>query len=113
MAVPKADELKDTVHEHLKDVHLNPAEIRDELAKTGKVVRKKAGQVGAAIADATSDVRITAAVKAKLVKDPDLSAFRVSVSTTGGVVTLSGSVDSAEQISQAMKLPWTPTASGK
>ena len=67
-------------------------------------MRKKAEQVGAVLADATADARITATIKAKLVKDPTLSALAISVNTTGGVVTLSGSVAGPEEIKQAMKL---------
>lgn len=97
-----AQELKEAVKDKFKD--LSAPEIKEELQKSGKVVRKKAEEVGAVIADAAADARITAAIKAKLVKDPNLSALRISVNTTGGVVTLSGSVASAEEISQAMKL---------
>jgi osmotically-inducible protein OsmY len=103
-AVESAQELKEAVKDKLKDFSLSAPEIKEELQKSGKVVRKKAEEVGAVIADATADARITAAIKAKLVKDPNLSALRISVNTTDGVVTLSGSVGSAEEISQAMKL---------
>jgi hyperosmotically inducible periplasmic protein len=103
-AAKHAEQLQETVKEHLKDWHLTAPEIKQELERTGKVVRKKAQEVGSAIADATADARITAAIKAKMVKDPEVSALRVSVNTTGGVVTLSGSVNTPEAISQAMKL---------
>jgi hyperosmotically inducible periplasmic protein len=98
----RAREAGDALRDTFKD--LNVDEIKSELEKTGRVVRKKAQQVGAAVADATADTRITTAIKAKLVKDPHLSALRISVSTTDGVVTLSGSADSAEEISEAVKL---------
>jgi len=72
------------------------------LAKTGQVVRRKAQQAGQAIADATADARITAAIKARLMAARDLPAMSISVNTTGGVVTLSGAVSSAEEVSKAM-----------
>lgn len=103
-ALKSAQELKEAVQDKLKDFKLTGPEVKEELQKSGQVVRKKAEQVGAVIADAAADARITAAIKAKLVKDRRLSALRISVNTTDGVVTLSGSVDSAEEISQAMKL---------
>jgi osmotically-inducible protein OsmY len=100
----RAEQVKNAVQDKLKDFSLSAPDIKQELERTGKVVRKKAEQAGAALADATADARVTAAIKAKLVKNPNLSALRISVNTTGGVVTLSGSVASTEEISQAMKL---------
>jgi len=90
----------------MKDFSLSNPEIKDELERSGKVVRKKAEQVGAAIADATADARITATIKAKLVKDQALSALRISVNTTAGVVTLSGSAAGTDEIKEAMKLAY-------
>ena len=74
------------------------------MTKTGQVVRQKAQNLGHTIADATADARITTEIKAKLVADPDLSALSISVSTTSGKVTLSGSVSSEEKIAKAIKL---------
>jgi hyperosmotically inducible protein len=65
------------------------------------VVRRKAKEAGQAISDATADARITAAIKGKLVTS-DLPGLSISVNTTAGVVTLSGTVPSAEAISKAM-----------
>ncbi|HEX3987877.1 MAG TPA: BON domain-containing protein, partial [Verrucomicrobiae bacterium] len=58
------------------------------------------------ISDAAADARITAAIKAKLVGDPDLSAVAISVSTTDGCVTLSGSASSPDNIRKAMTLAY-------
>ena len=93
-----------SLDEKLRSLHLSPAEVRDELARSGRVIRDKAGQVGHAIADATADARITATIKARLIRDPDLSAWNISVSTTAGVVTLSGAVSSDDQIGKAVVL---------
>jgi osmotically-inducible protein OsmY len=78
--------------------------IKDELARTGKVIREKAKKAGDAIADATANARITAAIKSKLVQDSGLAAFRIDVDTTDGVVTLSGKVASYDEIGKAMDL---------
>src|SRR3989442_5918225 len=88
----QAERLKESAREKLKDIRTD--DIKEELARTGKVVRQKARQVGAAVADATADARITAAIKAKLIADPDLSALKISVNTTDGVVTLAGTLSS-------------------
>jgi hyperosmotically inducible protein len=103
-AAHRAEQMGSAIKDKVKDWSLSTPDIKQELERTGKVVRKKAEQVGHAIADATADTRITAAIKAKFVQDPAISALRISVNTTGGVVTLSGSVDSPEEIKEAMKL---------
>jgi hypothetical protein len=78
--------------------------VKEELARTGKVIREKTRKAGDAIADATANARTTAAIKAKLIQDSGLSAFKISVDTTDGVVTLSGTVSSHEEIARAMTL---------
>ena len=105
------EQIKDTaksagaaIEDKLRVLDLRTNDIKDELTRTGRVIRKKAQEAGQAIADATADARITAAIKAKILADHDLSVLSVSVNTTGGVVTLSGTVPSAEAISKAMLL---------
>lgn len=93
---------RDTIRTNWKNLRTD--EIRDELAHTGQVVRQKAEDIGHAVADATADARITAAIKAKLVRSPDLSALSISVNTTAGRVTMSGTVSSADKIREAMDL---------
>ncbi len=90
----------------MDELGLTPDNIRDELSRTGKVIRRKSEAVGHAISDAAADARITAAIKAKFVADPDLSAVAISVSTTDGCVTLSGSASSPENIVRAMTLAY-------
>jgi hyperosmotically inducible periplasmic protein len=95
---------KDVVEEKLRVLDLRTNDIKDELARTGQVIRRKARDAGQTIADATADARITTAIKAKLIANRDLPGVGISVNTTAGVVTLSGFVGSAEQISKAMLL---------
>lgn len=94
----------DAIQEKLRVLDLRPQDVKDELARTGQVVRRSAKEAGQAIADATADARITATIKGKLVASRDLSALSISVNTTGGVVTISGTVPSTEAISKAMLL---------
>ena len=96
--------MKDAISEKVGDLSWRSEDIKEELARTGKVVRKKAQEVGAKVADATANARTTAAIKTKLALDPDLSALTISVSTTDGVVTLSGTVSDFEHIGKAMRL---------
>lgn len=99
-----AKSARDSVQDRLRVLDLRSDDIKDELARTGQVVRRKAREAGQAIADATADARTTAAIKAKLIAARDLSGLNISVNTTDGVVTLSGSVSSPENVSKAMLL---------
>ena len=94
----------DAIQDKLRVLDLRPQDVKDELARTGQVVRRKAKEAGQAISDATADARITGTIKGKLVASSDLSALSISVNTTGGVVTLSGTVPTTEAISKAMLL---------
>ncbi|HEY6546639.1 MAG TPA: BON domain-containing protein [Vicinamibacteria bacterium] len=78
--------------------------IRDEVTRTGRVVRRKTVQAAQALAEATEDARTTAAIKARLALDPQLSALDIGVETTDGRVTLSGSVDSPEHLARLVRL---------
>jgi hypothetical protein len=90
------------IQEKLRVLDLRTNDFKDELARTGQIVRRKARAAGQAVADATADARTTAAIKAKLVTN--LSSLGISVNTTDGIVTLSGAVSSTEDISKAMLL---------
>lgn len=74
--------------------------IQEELARTGQVVRRKADVLAHVMNDAT----ITTRIKAGLARDPELSAWNISVNTTDHVVTLSGVVASPGQNIKAMQL---------
>lgn len=93
-----------TIQDKLRSWHLTGDDIKNDLAKTGRVIREKSQQAGHAISDATADARITTAIKAKLVRDSDLSAWHISVSTANGIVTMSGTVSSPDDIGKAMLL---------
>jgi osmotically-inducible protein OsmY len=84
--------------------HLTGDDIQQELADTGKVVRRQMSDFGAAVADAASDAKITGKIKAKLALDKELSALGISVNTTDGRVTVSGNVTNSKQIGRAMML---------
>ncbi len=50
------------------------------------------------------DTAITAKIKAAILGDPLLEVAEISVTTTDGVVTLSGDVDSQQSIDRAMEI---------
>ncbi len=100
------EQTRDKISESVSNI--DTQEIKDELARTGFVVRKKAAAAGARIADAAADARITAAIKSKFALDRDLSALSISVNTTRGKVTLSGTVSSHDLIKRAMRIALEP-----
>lgn len=51
-----------------------------------------------------TDPAITAAVKAKLLADPDVAGLKIDVDTSNGVVTLSGRVKTAAEKAEALRL---------
>src|ERR1051325_8413819 len=56
----------DSIQERLRAWELRPEEVKEDLAKTGEVIRDRARQATQALADSTADARITAAIKRKL-----------------------------------------------
>ncbi len=50
------------------------------------------------------DAAITAKIKAEILADPLLKVSQIEVTTTNGVVKLSGTVDSQESIDRAMEI---------
>jgi hypothetical protein len=86
--------------EKLRQWHLTPDDIRQDLSKTGEVVRTQAGAVGGKI----SDARILTVIKAKYVLDRDLSVCDIHVSVENGRVILAGTVTSEDLLGRAVAL---------
>lgn len=99
-----AGNLSDAFKAKLDTLDLRTDQIKDELARTGKVVRRKAYDIGEDVANATADARIVAAIKAKYTVDANLSVWQISVSCSQGHVTLSGTVSAPDDIGRAMAL---------
>lgn len=79
----------------------------DAAEKIGDAARATGAAATQAVKDATpvvADAGITAAVKTRLLADPDVAGLRIDVDTKGKVVTLTGNVKSAAQIAQAEKI---------
>ncbi|HXG47641.1 MAG TPA: BON domain-containing protein, partial [Methylomirabilota bacterium] len=54
--------------------------------------------------DAAANARITAAIKGKYLREAGLAALNINVDTTDGLVTLSGTASSSEEIARATQL---------
>lgn len=99
-----AQNMSEALRAKLDTLDLNTGEIKDELAHTGQVVRRKAQDIGQAAVNAASDARAVAEIKAKYAMDPSLSVWKISVSCHEGHVKLSGTVSSPEDIARAITL---------
>ena len=94
----------DALRAKLDTLDLHGDQIKDELAKTGEVIRRKAHDIGDAAADAASDARAVTEIKAKYAEDSTLSVWKISVRCEKGHVTLSGTVPSPDDIGKAVAL---------
>lgn len=95
---------KDAIVDKFAEWHLTPDEIKEDLGKTGQVVRSKARSAGGSIAHATSNARIVAVIKARYTLDNELSARTIDIDCDAGKVTLNGTVASTALISKAVAL---------
>jgi len=97
-----SERIKTTVQEKVGDIRTD--DIKRELERAGLVVREKLAKAGEAISDATADARTTATIKGKFLKEPGLASLNISVDTTDGLVTLSGTARSHEEITKAVRV---------
>src|SRR4051812_1351406 len=100
--VTNAERVSGAIQEKVSEI--STEEIKREFEHGGVIVREKVRQAGGAISDATGNARLTAAIKARLFTEPGISALSITVDTTDGVVTLSGTVNSHEQVAKAIKV---------
>lgn len=100
-----AVQTKDAVVAQAEEWQLTPENIKDELGKTGRVVRSRAISVG----ERMDDARIITVIKGKLVVEKDLSVFDIGVECHEGAVKLTGKVNSPAQIGQAITLALNTT----
>jgi hypothetical protein len=99
-----AGHFSDAFKAKMEALDLRADQIKDELASSGKVFRRKASDFGEKVADAAADTRTVAAIKASYATDKNLSVWDISVSCSAGHVTLSGTVKSPDDIGRAVAL---------
>lgn len=71
-----------------------PASAADHFKRGADEMAQGAQQVATQVKATASDAAITTRVKANLAANQGLASFSIHVSTTNGIVTLSGQVDS-------------------
>lgn len=79
---------------------VDAAKARETGAKIGETVATGAARVEQALTDGS----LTAKIKAKMALDDTVKALAIDIDTTGSVVTLSGSVNSATAHARALQL---------
>jgi len=94
-------ELQQGAHE--VQVKAGPA-AREAGRQIQQGARKVGAELGPAVRRATAAASVTAAVKAKLIADPEIKAGDVDVGTVDGVVTLSGRVATAAEKAAAERV---------
>ena len=99
-----AENTSDALRAKLDTLDLHGDQIKDEPAKTGEVIRRKAHDIGEATVNAASDARAVTEIKAKYAEDSTLSVWKISVSCDQGHVALSGTVSSPDDIGKAVAL---------
>ena len=99
-----AHHLSDALKAKLDTLDLSGDQVKDEMARTGKIVRRKAHEIAGQVADATADTRIVTEIKAKYTADSDLSVWSISVSCHEGHVARSGTVPTSEGVGKAVAL---------
>jgi osmotically-inducible protein OsmY len=104
--VETVDQTGAAVEAKLETLELRAEDVEKDMEEMGRVVRRRARDLGEEVSDAADDTRITAQVKAKLIADEDLPALDISVDVADGRVTLSGTVPRAELVGEAMLLAY-------
>lgn len=99
-----ASDAKDAISAKLVEWKLTPSDIKEDLAKTGRVVREKTLAAGEKVGGTIDNARIVAVVNGKYIADSDLSSLKINVDADNGVVTLNGTVDSLDLVGRAVAL---------
>lgn len=91
-------------------------EIKDDTKETAGKIKdatkrgaEKTGNAAGQAKDVTADASITAAVKTKLLGDTAVRGLKIDVDTKDNVVTLTGTVRSAAEKAEAVRLARTTT----
>lgn len=95
-----ASDVSDAFAAKMRDWHLTPPEIRQDLAHSGQVVRDNTAR----FRETVTDARIEAVIKAKYVLEKDLPANAIIVDSVEGKVTLTGALASEALVAKAVAL---------
>lgn len=99
-----AIDVKNSISDKLTEWKLTPTDIKNDLQSSGRIVRDKTMAAGESVGGAVDNARIVTVINGKYVADSDLSALKINVDADNGVVTLNGTVKSADYIGKAIAL---------
>ena len=99
-----AMDAKDAIADKMAEWKLTPSDIKADLEKGGRVVRSKTADASAKTGAMFDNAKVVTVINAKLVGDSMLSAIKINVDADHGVVTLKGTVKSADLIGRAIGL---------
>jgi hyperosmotically inducible periplasmic protein len=109
----KDDKVKVEVKDDTKETAAKVKEKSKDAGEKTKDVSKEAAQktkdAAVKTKDVTADASITSAVKTKLLGDTKVGGLKIDVDTKDNVVTLTGTVNSAEEKAEALRLAKTTT----
>jgi osmotically-inducible protein OsmY len=115
-AAKTKEEAKETKVEIKDDTKESAAKVKDASKKAAHKTENAAEKVGEKTKDAavktkdvTADASITSAVKTKLLGDTKVGGLKIDVDTKDNVVTLTGTVNSAAEKAEAIRLAKTTT----
>jgi hypothetical protein len=94
----------DAIGDKLKEWKLTPADLKEELATSGRVVRSRSTDFLQKTSEVIDNARLVTIINGRYIADRDLSSFKINVDATQGVVTLKGTVKSAELLGRAIAL---------
>ena len=80
------------------------AEVRQRSAELSREATKKATESATKLEGAMSEGAITAKIKSKMALDDYVNANAIAVHTSGGIVTLTGFVESTDERARAVRL---------
>lgn len=81
-----------------------PSIDRDRAREVGAKVGEKTADAADQAQRAVSDASLTGKIKAKMTLDDTVKALNIDVDTSGGIVTLNGTVDNEAQHQRALAL---------
>lgn len=76
----------------------------DKAGQAATDIKESASEKAQSAGEYMDDSAITAKVKYAILRDPDLKVFQIGVTTTDGVVNLTGVVDSQQKIDRAIEV---------
>ena len=93
-----------TLHAPAGSAGIDADTARRKGSELAAKTAEKAGEAATKIGEAVSEGELTAKIKSKMALDDSVSAGKINVDTTGSVVTLTGTVHSADERERAVRL---------